>query len=59
MQLKRSSLSILLVEQNLPLALGVADYVYIISKGRIVYESTPEGLDVHTDVQYRYLGVAR
>ena len=27
----------LLVEQNLPFALQLADYVYVMSKGRIVY----------------------
>jgi len=43
-QLKESGFSILLVEQNLPMALGVADYVYIISKGTIAYQSTPEEL---------------
>ena len=37
-QIKKSGLSILIVEQNLSLALNLADYVYILSKGQIVYE---------------------
>jgi len=38
-QLKERGLSILLVEQNLPLALKVADYIYIMGKGAIVCET--------------------
>lgn len=56
-QLKESDISILLVEQNLPLALSVADYVYIISKGTIVYESTPKELGDSEEVKAMYLGV--
>jgi branched-chain amino acid transport system ATP-binding protein len=57
-QLKESGFSILLVEQNLSMALGVADYGYVISKGKIVYESVPEELKNNEDVKARYLGVA-
>lgn len=57
-QLKKSGLSILLVEQNLPMALEVADYVYVISKGVIVHESTPEDFRANREVKARYLGVA-
>ncbi len=56
-QLKESGFSILLVEQNLPMAMGVADYVYIMSKGTIVYESTPEELRDNEEVKAKYLGV--
>ena len=38
-QLKAEGLSMLLVEQNLPFALQLADYVYVMSKGRMVYEA--------------------
>lgn len=55
-QLKKSGFSILLVEQNLSMALGVADYAYIISKGKIVYESTPEELKDNEEVKAKYLG---
>jgi branched-chain amino acid transport system ATP-binding protein len=43
-QLKRKGFSILLVEQNLPMALKIADYLYILSNGEIVYESAPDQL---------------
>ena len=36
LRLKQSGLSILLVEQNVELAVGVADLVYVMDKGRIV-----------------------
>ncbi len=58
-QLKEAGFSILLVEQNLPMALAVADYVYIVSKGTIVYESTPEELKKNEEVKNTYLGVSK
>ena len=57
-ELKREGLSILLVEQNLPLALGVADRVHILSRGQIVYTGEPGALAADEEVKSRYLGVA-
>lgn len=57
LELKKDGLSVLLVEQNLPLALRVSDYVYIVSKGEIVFECTPEALRSNKEMQNRYLGV--
>jgi branched-chain amino acid transport system ATP-binding protein len=56
-QLKEHGFSILLVEQNLSMALKVADYIYIISKGQIVYESTPDKLKSSPETKAKYLGV--
>ena len=56
-RLKREGLSILLVEQNLPMALSVADRVHVLSRGQIVHSSTPAELAQNHDVQSRYLGV--
>ncbi|HKA61417.1 MAG TPA: ABC transporter ATP-binding protein [Methylomirabilota bacterium] len=56
--LKAERLSLLLVEQNYHLALRVADRVYVMSKGQIVYEGTPAALEADEDVKRRYLGVA-
>jgi branched-chain amino acid transport system ATP-binding protein len=56
-QLKVSGHSILLVEQDFGMAMEVADYVYIMSKGSIVYESTPEELTDNESIKSRYLGV--
>jgi branched-chain amino acid transport system ATP-binding protein len=55
--LRQEGLSILLVEQNLALALGVADRVYVMNKGRIVFEGTPADLREQVEVRRRYLGV--
>lgn len=49
--------SMLLVEQNLSLAFEVADYAYIMSKGKVVYESIPQELRDNTEVKVKYLGV--
>jgi branched-chain amino acid transport system ATP-binding protein len=57
-QLKESGFSILLVEQSLPMALALADYVFIISKGVIVHQSTPDQLRNDEEVKAKYLGVA-
>jgi branched-chain amino acid transport system ATP-binding protein len=57
-RLKGEGLSILLVEQNVPLALRVADRVYVMSKGQIVYHGTPAELDLNEDVKRRFLGVS-
>ena len=55
--LKARGLSILLVEQNLPLALKVADHVHILSRGRIVHSSVPQALWANEEIKSRYLGL--
>jgi branched-chain amino acid transport system ATP-binding protein len=56
--LKAQRLALLLVEQNYHLALRVADRVYVMNKGQIVYQGTPAGLEADEEVKRRYLGVA-
>ena len=56
-QIKQHGLPILLVEQSLAFALKHADNVYIMSKGRIVYQSSPQELRENQEIQSRYLGV--
>ena len=55
--LKAAGLSILLVEQNLPLALEIADDVHVMSRGRIVHSSPAAELARDEDVKKRYLGL--
>ena len=57
-ELKRAGLSILLVEQNLPMAASVADRVHVLNRGQIVYSGRPAALLADEDVKSRYLGVA-
>ena len=57
LQLKESGLSILLVEQNLPFAIKIADYIHVLGKGEIVHSSTPEELWQNEEVKTQYLGV--
>ncbi len=55
--LKAQGLSILLVEQNFPLASRVADRVFVMNKGQIVFEGTPQELRANEAVKMQYLGV--
>lgn len=56
-RLKDAGLSILLAEQNLDLALSVADVAYIIEEGRTIWHGTASELLENTDVQATYLGL--
>ncbi|MBV8354556.1 MAG: ABC transporter ATP-binding protein, partial [Candidatus Eremiobacteraeota bacterium] len=56
-RLKETGLAIVLVEQNLPLALSVADTAYIISKGRVVFDGDPSIIRDDDDVRTTYLGI--
>jgi branched-chain amino acid transport system ATP-binding protein len=58
MKLKEMGLSVLLVEQNLSLALGVSDYAYVMHKGEIVYEGATADLAQNAAVQSQYIGVS-
>ena len=50
--------AILLVEQNLELALSVADEVYVLSSGRFVFQGTPAELAKETQILDQHLGVS-
>lgn len=56
-ELKRRSLPILLVEQNIHLALSVADRVYIMNKGVVVHECEAKELAEDKETQHKWLGV--
>jgi branched-chain amino acid transport system ATP-binding protein len=57
LELKSRGFSILLVEQNFPLATSIADYVYIMNKGQIVFEGHPDTLVTDEGVKTKYLGI--
>ena len=56
-QLKKERVSMLLVEQNAELALRLADRVYVIDHGTVVFEGTPAALRADRQVTTTYLGV--
>jgi branched-chain amino acid transport system ATP-binding protein len=49
--------AILLVEQNLEVALALARRLYLLDQGRIQYEGTPEDLRRRPEILHRFLGV--
>ena len=51
--------AVLLVEQNFALAMSVADYLYVVSAGRFVFQGTPQALAAETQILDQHLGVAR
>ena len=55
--LKSQGLSILLVEQNLPLALRVSDEIHVLSRGRIVHSCLPQELWQNNEIKSKYLGL--
>jgi branched-chain amino acid transport system ATP-binding protein len=57
LELKATGMTILLVEQIVSLALEVSDHVYVLSKGRVVHDSTPAQLRADEDAMRTHLGV--
>jgi branched-chain amino acid transport system ATP-binding protein len=55
--LRRDGLSIFLVEQNYGLAVSLADTIYILSNGRVVWQGTPAELEGSASVRETHLGV--
>ncbi|QGQ46354.1 ABC transporter ATP-binding protein [Metabacillus sediminilitoris] len=55
-RLKEDGLSMLLVEQNLAMASSLADYVYILNKGTVVFEGESEQFD--NDVKNKFLALS-
>jgi branched-chain amino acid transport system ATP-binding protein len=56
-RLKNEGTSILLVEQNAAFAVKVADYVHVMSKGKIVHSSEPKALWENEEIKAQFLGV--
>jgi branched-chain amino acid transport system ATP-binding protein len=56
-QLKNERVSMLLVEQNAEMALQLADRVYVIDHGAVVFEGTSDRLRAERQIMSTYLGV--
>ncbi len=56
-RLRDGGTTILLVEQNVELALGIADRAYIMDQGEIVYQADAKALLADAEIQERYCSV--
>ena len=56
-ELRRDGLTILVAEQQVPLALGLADRGYVLDHGRIALTGTADELANDPGVRRAYLGV--
>jgi branched-chain amino acid transport system ATP-binding protein len=56
--LHRQGLTLLLAEQSIPLALGIADYAYVLQTGRIALQGPAAALERNEQVQEIYLGMS-
>ena len=56
-RLKEAGLTIVLVEQNVHLALAVSDYAYVIAEGRLFTEGPPAALAAMPEIRRAYLGL--
>ena len=54
---RQEKLTVLLVEQNATMALGIADHGYVMENGRIVLEGDAEKLRSNSDIKEFYLGL--
>lgn len=55
--LAKQGMAVLLVEQNFNMALKLAHRIFVMSRGRIVYESSPEELEHNHEIKARFLGM--
>ena len=55
--LRAAGMTMLLVEQNYPFAIGLAEHVYVLGKGRIRWRGTAAELDRSPEVRSTWLGV--
>ena len=55
--LKKSGLTMLLVEQNVQMALAVSDYGYVLAEGKVQLQGEAQALLKNKDVQRTYLGL--
>lgn len=55
--LKKQGTTILLVEQNVHLALALSDYAYVLAEGKVVIEGTAAEVEENPEVRTAYLGL--
>ena len=56
-QLKAAGLTMLLVEQNVHMALAVSDYAYVLNEGKVWAEGPAREVARNPQVRQAYLGI--
>ena len=56
-RLKKTGLTMLLVEQNVTMALAVSDYAYVLAEGRVHLEGEARALAKNDEIRRTYLGI--
>jgi branched-chain amino acid transport system ATP-binding protein len=56
-RLKKTGLTMLLVEQNVTMALAVSDYAYVLAEGKVHLEGPARELSKNDEVRRTYLGI--
>jgi len=56
-RLKKTGLTMLLVEQNVTMALAVSDYAYVLAEGRVHLEGEARALMKNEEIRRTYLGI--
>ena len=56
-RINAQGVAVLLVEQNVAMAMSLSDRAYVLEEGRIVAEGEPEELLARPEIQRAYLGV--
>jgi len=57
LRLKADGLTMLLVEQNVRMALTVSDYAYVLAEGRVAFEGKASEVAENPEVKKAYLGI--
>lgn len=56
-EIKKTGISILLVEHNIKVAMSLADHVYLMGKGHLGFSGTVQELEENTKIRAKYLEV--
>ena len=55
--LRARGVSVLLIEQKLTIALAISDRCLVMGQGRIVFDGSPQALQVRADVRREWLEI--
>jgi ABC-type branched-subunit amino acid transport system ATPase component/ABC-type branched-subunit amino acid transport system permease subunit len=58
-RIREQGVTVLLVEHDMRLVMGISDTVIVLNHGRVIAEGPPDTIQAHPDVIRAYLGVSR